>query len=138
MLFRMSVAGIGGTSVITRLRGDDVRDVNVAMITPPNVPPAQEMTLGGDTVVPEMTVARVNPMMILRFDLALNSKGVLVVDPGKFGNRAGLKSGDVIVAINNRGIVTSGDVRDALTQPGRRLVMDLVRKGQRMTLRFRL
>lgn len=138
MLFRMSVAGIGGTSVITRLRGDEVRDVNVAMIAPPNIPPAEKMTLGGDTVLPELTVARANPMMILRFDLALNTKGVLVVDPGKYGERAGLKRGDVIVAINNRGIVTSRDARDALTQPGRRLVIDLLRKGQRVTLRFRL
>jgi Do/DeqQ family serine protease len=138
MLFRMSVAGIGGTAMMTRLRGDDVTEVKVAMIAPPDIPPAQEITLSRDTVLPEMKVARANPRTILQFDLALNTKGVLVVDPGKYGDRAGLKPGDVLLAINDREISTSKDVRDALTRPGRRLVMELLRNGQRVTLRFRL
>lgn len=138
MLFRMSVAGIGGTSTITRLRGTETTRVNVAMIAPPDIPPAKEITLDEATVLPQLTVARANPVIIARFGLPLSTQGVLVTEPGRLGTRAGLKVGDVILSINDHPIATSDDVRYGLSQPGRRVRMDIQRRGQRVRLRFRL
>ncbi len=138
MKFRMSVAGVGGTSVLTRLRGDNSAEVEVALIKAPDTPAAQETTLGEETVLPDLTVARINPVTITRFGLSLSQKGVVVVDPGPYGGRAGLRAGDVLSVINGAGIVRPADVVKALTDPGRRLNMDILRGGRSVSLRFRL
>lgn len=138
MIFRMSVAGIGGTPTVTRLRGTEKAEVTVAMTVAPDDPPAQELMLGDDTVMPGLIVARANPVTIARFGMPLATTGVVVVDPGAAGGRAGLRIGDIILSINKQNITLSDDVRVALTGPGRRLRMDLKRRGQRVSLRFRL
>ncbi len=137
MLFRMSVAGIGGKSAITRLRDAEVSEIDVMMIAPPDDPPAEELTLDDTTVLPNLTVARANPVTIARFGLPLTTKGVLVVDPGPLGQRAGIKAGDVILEIDDHKITRSGDVHDALTDPGRRLTVEIRRGGRHVRLRFR-
>lgn len=138
MIFRMTVAGIGGVAQVTRAGGRGVDEVEVEMIAAPDVPPAEEITLDGRTVLPELSVARANPAVIARFGLPLSTAGVIVTDAGPYGARAGLQTGDVIQAINGKPVERSGDVRAALTDPGRRLQMDLLRRGQRVSMRFRL
>ncbi|MCF6233442.1 MAG: trypsin-like peptidase domain-containing protein [Rhodobacteraceae bacterium] len=138
MLFRMSVAGIGGASLITRLRAGEVSEIEVGMILPPNVPPAQEIVLDDTTALPGLRVARANPAVIARFGLAFTTRGVVVADPGRFGQRAGLKTGDVILAINNQVVIKSDDVRTLLNLVERRVSMEIERAGRRIRLRFRL
>jgi len=138
MLFRMSVAGIGGHALITRATPKGGKEIDVAMIVAPDDPPAGELTLTGKTVLPGLTVARANPAVIARFCLPLSSAGVVVLDPGQYGARAGLQPGDVIREINGDRIETSADVQRALTNPGRWLKMELSRRGQTLSLRFRL
>ena len=85
-----------------------------------------------------MTVARANPAIISRFGLPVSISGVIITDPGQFGTRAGLQFGDVVAVVNDTEMSTTQDVRDALTDPGRWVKMDLIRRGQRVSLRFRL
>lgn len=138
MKFRMSVAGVGGTSVVTRLRGDEQADVEVALIKAPETPPAEETALDDRTVMPGLTVARINPAVIAQMGLLLSQTGVVVVDAGRYGGRSGLRVGDVISSINGVQVESPRDVVDALTNPGRRLVFDLLRGGRSVSLRFRL
>ncbi|MEY8830258.1 trypsin-like peptidase domain-containing protein [Sedimentitalea sp. XS_ASV28] len=138
MLFRMTVAGMGETADVTWMRESEERQSTVAMLAAPDDPPSEEVTLGKRTVLPELTVARANPAVIARFGLPLNTEGVLVTDPGPLGSRVGLQIGDVIREINGDEIAASGDVETALTRPGRSVRLDLMRRGQRLSLRFRL
>ncbi|AVO38089.1 trypsin-like peptidase domain-containing protein [Pukyongiella litopenaei] len=138
MIFRMTVAGIGKQAQVTRLRGGDEDDITVAMISAPDDPPAREITLGDDTVLPGIAVAQANPAVIARLGLPLSTSGVVVTDTGPAGGRAGLRDGDVVLAINGTLVITSDDVRDLLTRPGRRLLIELDRRGKRVSLRFRL
>ena len=138
MVFRMTVRGIGATAQVTRLRGGESAEIAVEMIAAPDDPPAEAVTLDEKTVVPGLSVARANPAVIARLGLSLSTTGVVVTDPGPYGARAGLKQGDVIAAINDGAIERPRDVRRALTDPGRWLKMDLLRRGQRVRLRFRL
>ena len=138
MKFRMSIAGVGGTSRLTLLRGEEQPEIDVALIEAPETPPAEETTLDEDTVMPGLTVARVNPALIARMGLLLSQTGVVVVDPGPYGGRSGLRAGDVLKAINGEEMERSGDVVSVLTEPGRRLQMDVLRGGQVVSLRFRL
>lgn len=138
MIFRMTVTGIGGVAKITRAGSGGEDTIKVAMIAAPDDPPAEELTLSDKTVLPELSVARANPAVIARFGLPLNTQGVVVTGPGPYGARAGLQTGDVILAVNDHKIERSRDVQQALTDPGRWLQMDLLRRGQRVSLRFRL
>ncbi len=138
MIFRMTVAGIGKPAAITRVRDTEESVVRVTMMVPPDDPPAEELTLDERTVLPGLTVARANPAVIARFGLPLDLNGMLVTDPGRYGQRAGLRAGDVIVAINGDEMARSRDVARALTDPGRRVRMDLLRAGRRVALQFRL
>ncbi|MDF1715102.1 MAG: trypsin-like peptidase domain-containing protein [Antarcticimicrobium sp.] len=138
MVFRMTVRGIGARAQVTRARDGRTEEIAVEMIAAPDDPPAEAVTLDEKTVVPGLSVARANPAVIARLGLPLSSEGVVVTDPGPYGARAGLKQGDVIAAINDAAIARPRDVRRALSDPGRWLKMDLLRRGQRLRLRFRL
>ncbi|WP_170519155.1 trypsin-like peptidase domain-containing protein [Ruegeria atlantica] len=138
MKFRMSVAGVGGTSVLTRLRGEESSDLEVALVRAPETPSADETTLDDQTVMPGLTVSRVNPAVITRLGLVLSQTGVVVVDADRYGGRSGLRVGDVVNGINGAQIEHPQDIVDALTDPGRRLNFDILRGGRSVSLRFRL
>ncbi|MEM8731024.1 MAG: trypsin-like peptidase domain-containing protein [Pseudomonadota bacterium] len=138
MLFRMSITGIGETAEITAWQGGEERSFRVAMITPPESPPRAAQTLSDRTVVPGLEVAQANPAVIAEYGLSLNTAGVVVTDPGPTGQRAGLKRGDVLISINRAPIDSPKTVVKALTDPGRRLVIELNRGGRQVALRFRL
>ncbi|EEE36865.1 periplasmic serine protease, DO/DeqQ family [Rhodobacteraceae bacterium KLH11] len=138
MKFRMSVAGVGGKSVLTRLRGEDRADIEVALISPPDTPAANETKLDEDTALPGLVVSGINPAVIVRLGLPLSQTGVVVVDPGNYGGRGGLRAGDVLAKINGTSTGTPGDVVQALTDPGRRIQIEIERGGRTVSLRFRL
>lgn len=138
MAFRMSVAGMGSNAQISRLRGTDLDVLEVKMMTAPNIPPAQPMQLNKTSVLPGLTVARINPLVIIRLGLPLSAEGVVITDPGQYGARAGLRPGDVLLTINGSAVSETSDVPELLTDPGRRLILDLLRGGQKLNLRFRL
>lgn len=137
MLFRMSVRGIGGTAVVTRSRDGAETRHDVHMMVAPDDPPADETVLGKRTVLPGLAVARINPRLMARFGLPLGLDGVVVTDPDQLGARIGLQPGDVMLGINGRAMAQPGDVDRSLRNPGRRVQIDVLRRGQRLTLRFR-
>ncbi|WP_146346065.1 trypsin-like peptidase domain-containing protein [Phaeobacter marinintestinus] len=138
MIFRMTVAGLGNTAQVTRATPDGSEQVAVPMIAPPDTPKAERLTLDDKTVLPGLSVARVNPAVIAQVGLPLSTEGVVVIDPGAYGARAGFQPGDVLLTINKTEIDRTGDVRKALTKPGRWVQVDLMRRGGRMSMRFRL
>ncbi|MAC77043.1 MAG: serine protease [Rhodobacteraceae bacterium] len=138
MLFRMSVAGIGATADVTAWHEGKEQHYDVAMIAPPDTPAREAVTLDDKTVLPGLQVARANPAVISEYNLSLNTDGVVVTDPGPSGLPAGLQPGDVLLAINREDISAPADVAALLTDPGRRLLIELNRGGRRVSLRFRL
>lgn len=138
MLFRMSIAGLGGVARVTRIQDGKLSEVDVPMILAPDDPPAEPHTLSDQTVLPGLELSRVNPAVIARFGLPFSLSGVIVTTTGQIGARAGLQQGDVILAVNSDEMERPLDVEEALRNPGRRVTMDVWRRGQRIALRFRL
>ncbi len=138
MVFRMTVAGLGQSAVITRVRDGVAKDIDVEMIVAPNTPPAMPLTLGKRSLLPGLEVAQINPALINQLGMTLNAQGVVVLDPGPYAGRAGVQRADVLLGINGVEITRPQDVDVALSEKKRWLQLDLLRRGQRVSLRFRL
>lgn len=137
MVFRMTVAGLGGTSLIRRVRGGEEEEVAVSLIAAPDVPAADPIEMDRRSLLPGLTVVRINPAVTVRMQLPLSARGVVVVDPGRNGARIGLKPGDILQKIDGQAIQETEDVPAALDDAGRRVQILLERRGQRINLRFR-
>lgn len=137
MIYRMSVAGLGGQAVLTRVRAGKAEEVPLDLIAPPEEPPRATLLTDARTVLPGMTLERVNPAVIAEMGLPLEADGIVVSDPGEIGARVGLRRGDILRAIN-RSAVTSPSEAAALLSEGRGRYDVLVLRGNRnVTLRFR-
>lgn len=138
MVFRMSVAGLGNTSQVTRVRDGTAVDVPVHLMSVPDLPSRNLTTLDDAAILAGLLLARINPAVISEFNLPLNATGVVVINPGPIGVRVGVKPGDVIEAVGGETMKTPQDVSDALKASGRTVQMDVIRGVSRVQLRFRL
>ncbi|WP_146591771.1 trypsin-like peptidase domain-containing protein [Puniceibacterium confluentis] len=138
MIYRMSVRGLGAKSEVTRARDGASATVSIAMLAAPESPPRESRVLGARDLLPGLRLANINPAVIVETGLPLAAKGVVVLDPGPYGARVGLRFGDVLRAINGQEIATSGQVPAALRAAGARVVLEILRGGQPARLRFRV
>ena len=137
MIYRMSVKGIGETARVKIARQGKTKALKVNLIAPPDSPARNTKTLGGNDVLPGLTVARINPAVIEELGLPVNSEGIVVLDPGRWGARAGLRAGDIITDINGRVIERPAQVARALAKAAPRIAITAIRGSQRIQLRFR-
>ncbi|MDH3242326.1 MAG: DegQ family serine endoprotease [Alphaproteobacteria bacterium] len=88
-----------------------------------------------------ISVQDVTPRIAEALSLA-DSRGAIVsrVEPGSAAAAAGLKAGDVIVALNGRALRSSTDFRNriGLTPVGQEVALSIVRDGDQMTVRVKL
>ena len=138
MIYRMSVAGIGGETRVTRVRDGAAEDVVLRLGAAPEEPPREVTETGAQSVIPGMTVGNINPAVIAELGLPLMADGVVVLEPGRAGQRAGLRPGDILRGINGVDVEAPGMVESLLQASGRWLRLDVQRGTQRSTLRFRL
>ncbi|MFQ1699391.1 trypsin-like peptidase domain-containing protein [Loktanella agnita] len=136
MLYRMTVAGIGASVDVTYVREQQRMQAQITLAVAPNQPPREPLTLDRLDVLPGLTASVVNPAVIAELDLPLFAEGVVVTDPGPYGERVGLAAGDLIRAINGVAIVAPSDIASALHRAGRRIRIDAQRGNRRLTLRF--
>jgi len=138
MAFRLSVAGLGNASQITRVRQGAEETVEVTLNEAPDAPSSDPIQLNEKTPMPGLVVARVNPRVITELQLPLSTEGVVVLNPGPYAGRGGVQAGDVLMAVNGGAVEAPEDVPRLLADSGRWMRLDLLRQGQRMSLRFRL
>ena len=138
MVYRMSVTGLGKTAEVAFLRGGAPRRIEVALIAAPDVPPRDQTVLGPRSVLPGLTLVRINPAVLAEMNLPLEATGVAVADPGPVAPRVGLRAGDMILSINGIEVAHPADVRAVLSSDLRRVEMIVQRGGGRTLLRFRL
>lgn len=138
MIFRMSVAGLGGTAEISGIIGGQPDKVEVALIAPPEVPSRDTVVTSRRSVLPGVVVSNLNPALIAELGLPLKEEGVVVEELGEFGSRVGLRVGDILLAVDNTRIEEPKNVEEALQAASRRVSITVERGSRRVTLRFRL
>lgn len=138
MIYRMSVAGLGGTAQVRLIREGVVQTVTVALMAAPDQPPRALVQTGERSAIPGMTLSNINPVVLSEFGLPLTATGVVVVDPGRVGARAGLRKGDILRGINDEVVTDTSGAADLLESASRWLALDIQRGTQRTVMRFRL
>lgn len=138
MIYRMSVAGMGDTARISIIRGGATQDITVSLIPAPDSPARAEVQTGQGAAIPGMTLSNINPAVIDEYGMSLSASGVLVVDPGRAGRRAGLRRGDILRGINDTDATDTQTATALLEERMRWLSLDVQRGAQRSVLRFRL
>ncbi|MCC1482504.1 trypsin-like peptidase domain-containing protein [Roseibaca sp. Y0-43] len=138
MMFRLAAKGIGGQSVLQTRRGSEARAVTIELIAPPEQPARETRQIAGRSALTGLEVMRINPAVISEFGLAPDAEGILVTQARDLAGRVGLRPGDVLLAINGTRVGSTDDVLRLSQEQTRTWVIDLIREGRQVALRFRL
>lgn len=137
MIYRMSVAGVeANVEVAFSRKGEEAR-AQVALMAAPEVPSRDQITLSRESLIPDLTLARINPAVLSELNLSLGVEGVAVMDAGGFATRVGLRTGDVILSINKLALSHPNEALELLSGKVRQIDMDVQRGAQRLSIRFR-
>lgn len=138
MMFRLAARGIGAQSVLRTRRGSQEREVSIDLIAPPDLPARDTRQITGRTALSGLEVMRINPAVIAEFGLSPAAEGILVTQARDFAARVGLRPGDVVLAINGAAVVSTDDVVRLSRSQTRTWLIELLREGRQVSLRFRL
>ena len=136
MMYRLAVAGVGQAARVGYSRAGAPASASVALTPPPGAD-APPITLTADVALRGLSVAAITPATIAALDLPLAATGVVVTDAQGLAARAGLRPGDILLAINGAPVATPEDVATLATARTRSWTIDLARGGQRTRLFFR-
>ena len=137
VMFRLSALGVGAEAEIVWLRAGEEMRATVMLAPAPDDPPRDLTTVTDDVALRGLTVARVNPAVTEEMRLPTGVEGVVVVQAEDLAARAGFQPGDLLQAINGVRVTAPGDVVAAAGMQTRVWVVDLVRQGRGMRMRFR-
>lgn len=137
MIYRMSVVGLEAQADVIFNSGGTEQSTKVTLIAAPEVPSRDQMTLPRGSLLPELTLARINPAVLSELNLPLEVEGVAVIDIGRFAARTGLRTGDVIVELNGIALTHPDEVAAILAGDVRRIDIVVQRGAQRIAIRFR-
>ncbi|MDH3263992.1 MAG: PDZ domain-containing protein, partial [Paracoccaceae bacterium] len=138
LIYHLSVAGPGSRVVAEFLRDGRRREAAVRLDAPPGDAESAPVIVPPNLPLAGLAVADLTPRLLAEFGLPVGAEGVVVLAPGARGARGGLRSGDVILAVNGQAVETAVDVAQAAAEGGRNWYFDVVRQGRRVRLLFRL
>lgn len=137
MMFRLAAMGLGGQARLEVLTRDGRRALEVALAPAPDTPARDRIEQRGGPLR-GLVAETVNPAVAEDLGLLPGIAGVAVAEARDFAWRAGLRPGDVILAVNRQPVTTTRELDRALRDQARFWEIELLRQGQRTWLRFRL
>ena len=82
-------------------------------------------------------ISSINPAVQAELGLAWDVEGFVVLDPGRFAGRIGLRAGDILQAANNEIFRSASELNEILKKNGHAGSLIIQRGTQRIKLRFR-
>jgi Do/DeqQ family serine protease len=137
LLYRMSVAGLGADAMISRLTKDGPSDLMVRLGGAPDDPPQKRVVFDSESYFPRLMISSINPAVQAELGLAWDVEGFVVLDPGRFAGRIGLRAGDILQAANNEIFRSASELNEILKKNGHAGSLIIQRGTQRINLRFR-
>lgn len=111
--YRFATKGLGGKARISYLRDGRTGEAEVALVAPPEVPPADETEIGGRNPFAGATVANLSPAIADKLGLdTMGGQGVVIaqVAPGSAADQIQFQRGDIVVEVAGRKIETVADL----------------------------
>ncbi|MEP5262890.1 MAG: PDZ domain-containing protein, partial [Nitratireductor sp.] len=132
--YRFATKGLGGKARISYLRNGKTGQAEVALVVPPEVPPADETEIEGRNPFAGATVANLSPAIADKLGLdAMGGEGVVIsqVEPGSAADQIQFQRGDIVVEVAG---VKIGEVSDLVKVTAtRRPQWDFsVKRGERV------
>ncbi|GEM_PF-3032241 len=139
------LAGVApGDDLILSIRSADGSEMGLALPTPGGPPPAVQLIPHGMVVTPQRPVPDAPALGEVRLTAYVGAKlgdaenGALVseITPGAPAESAGLKSGDLIVALDGEPVANSQQVSTAIAskKPGDRVNFLVIRQGKNLKI----
>lgn len=136
-LYRISVLG-DGVQTVTYLRDGSEVAAEVVLGPAPDQPDREAVFVTEDVILRGALLARINPAVISELHLPLNARGVAVLETSDLAYDIGLQAGDILVAVNGVSVGSPAEALALVRQMARRWQIDLIRRGEPFSLRFRL
>ncbi|MGH6988417.1 MAG: DegQ family serine endoprotease [Stellaceae bacterium] len=132
--FRIATENLHAHPVVKFWRDGGTHTAEVTLTAPPNLPPRDLTTLGGEEPLAGATVGDLNPAFDAELGLDATKTGVIVrkVAAGSYAERFGIAPGDLIVSVNDTETDTVRTLQQAVAQAGPWRIT-LERHGKRVT-----
>ena len=137
VMFRLSALGVGADAELVWLRDGAEQRAMMRLAPAPDDPPREQTTVVEDVSLRGLTVVQINPAVMEELNLPMQAEGVAVVQAEDLAERAGFQPGDVVLGINGVPVTMPADVVALAEMEARVWVIDLIRGGQPLRLRFR-
>lgn len=111
--YRFATKGLGGKARISYLRDGKSGEAEVALVAPPEDPPADETEIKGRNPFAGATVANLSPAIADKLGLdTMGGKGVVIaqVEPGSAADQIQFQRGDIVVEVAGQRIETVSDL----------------------------
>ncbi len=130
--YRIATLPVGGAVQLRVWRRKKVLALNLSLVPPPESPPRNVTTLGGQQPLAGARVANMSPALALEIGLDAFARGVMIVDlkRGSPASRLGLQIGDLVRGVNGEKVANVTQLRSLLSRRFERWQITLERNGK--------
>jgi len=130
--FKIATLAAGDAVSLDVLRGGKAYSIKVTVIAPPESPPRNETTVGGDNPFAGATVADLSPALADELGMDDMVRGVVVtaIAPGSTAARLEFETGDMLLSLNGSAIESVAGLQKAVGAPVRSWQIKIERQGR--------
>lgn len=131
--YRLETAGIGNRADLSVLRRGRMRDIDIALLAPPETVPRDEITMPEDSELWGAEVANLSPALAQEIGMDAGSEGVVVLRVARNSPAAfvGFRPGDIVRGVNGTDVTGTKQLEKITSRQSRRWQF-LVERGGRL------
>ena len=135
LLYRFSTGIIGEKAALQIYRGEEIRELNIPLMTAPETPERDLIALSGQQPLAGATVGNLSPAFALEIGIPASIKGVIITEVQKrsVAARYGVRAGDLVRSVNQQKVRTTRQLNTLLLEAEGRWTITVVRKGRSLT-----